>query len=61
MKLAESYHWTSIRAASRVSTEGRDRQIIAAHRDEMPVSDIASAARISPARVRQIINKEAAR
>lgn len=51
----------SVRAASRVSPEGRNRQILAANREGAPVADIARAARLSVSQTRRIIQKENAR
>ena len=45
-------------SASRVSPEGRNRQIVAAHRAGVPVCDIAHAARLSVTQTRRIIAKE---
>lgn len=47
----------SVRAASRVSPEGRNRQILAARREGVPVADIARAARLSVAQTRRVIQK----
>lgn len=48
----------TVRAASRVSPEGRNRQILAAHREGVPVAEIARAARLSVTQTRRIIEKE---
>jgi hypothetical protein len=45
----------TVRAASRVSAEGRNRQILAAHREGVPAAEIARAARLSVAQTRRII------
>lgn len=45
----------TVRAASRVSVEGRNRQILAAHGEGVPATDIARAARLSVAQTRRII------
>lgn len=50
----------TVRAASRVSPEGRNRQILAAHREGVPVAEIARAARLSVTQTRRIIQKESA-
>jgi len=53
--LAESEAWNTIRSASRVSREWRDSAIVDAAQQGFSVPEIAHAARLSPARVRQIV------